>query len=251
MTGAAVGERTASWAERAAVTAVFLANGLGIGAWAASVPAFKGALHLSAGALSFALLAFAAGAVLAMPLTSFVVPRLGTGRATRLAALVFATALLLPSLAGTLPALAAAAFALGAANGALDVSMNAHATGVERRWGAAIMSSFHAAFSAGGLAGAALGAGLAAAGAAWTLEVSAAVAVAIAVLAWTALRDEGAAAAPTGPGLMVPGRAALPLCAAALLCMLCEGAMADWSGVYLRTVAQAAQRMAAGGGPPG
>ncbi len=240
--------RGASWAERAAVTTVFLANGLGIGAWAASIPVFKARLALSDGALSLALLAFAAGAVLAMPLAGLLAPRLGTGRATRLAAPVFAATLLLPPMAASLPALAAAAFVVGAANGALDVAMNAHASGVERRWGAAIMSSFHAAFSAGGLAGAALGAGLAAVGAVWAMRAAAALAAALAAGAWAALRDEGTAApTPAGPGLMLPGRAALPLCAAALLCMLCEGAMADWSAVYLAAVAGASRSQAAAG----
>ena len=124
--------------------------------------------------------------------------------------------------------------------------MNAHASTVERRWGAAIMSSFHAAFSGGGLAGAALGAALAAAAAAWVMGSAAALASALVAVAWTALRDK-AAVMPTGPSLMLPGRASLPLCAAVLLCMLCEGAMADWSVVYFRPVAGALRGQAAAG----
>jgi MFS family permease len=46
---------------------------------------------------------------------------------------------------------------------------------------------------------------------------------------------------------MLPERALLPLCAAALLCMLCEGAMGDWSAVYLATVAGATASRAAFG----
>lgn len=238
----AAGLRAASWAERAAVTAVFLANGLGIGAWAASLPAFKTQMQLSNGALSLALLGFAVGAVLAMPVTGLLAPRLGPARVTQLAALCFAGALLLPPLAGSLSALTLAAFVLGAANGALDVAMNAHASEVERRWGAAIMPSFHAAFSAGGLAGAALGAVLARA----APDTTALLAAALAAFAWPALRDKGTASL-TGTVLMLPGRAVLPLCAAALLCMLCEGAMADWSGVYLATTTGATTGAASAG----
>ena len=247
-TGAASGTAgRASWKERAAATAVFFGNGIGIGAWAASIPVFKAHLALSDGTLSLALLAFAAGAVLAMPLAGLLASRLGTGHATRLATLAFAAVLLLPPLAVSLPTLAVAAFAVGLANGALDVAMNAHASSLERRWRAAIMSSFHAAFSAGGLAGAALGAGLATAGAAWILGAAAALAASLAAGAWAGLRGEGEVPAPAGPGLMLPGRAALPLCAAALLCMLCEGAVADWSAVYLRAVAGAPPGTAAAG----
>lgn len=247
MSRAITSAQAASWAERAATAAVFLANGIGIGAWAASIPLFKARLALSDGALSLVLLAFAAGAVLSMPLAGLLAPRLGTGRATRLALPVFAAALVLPPLTWSLPALAAAAFVAGAANGALDVSMNAHASAVERRWGAAIMSSFHAAFSAGGLAGAGLGIALTAIGAdaAWVMGSAAALAAALAAAGWTALGHGEAAQA--GPSLALPGRAALPLCAVALLCMMCEGAMADWSAVYLATVAQALPATAAAG----
>ena len=80
----------ASRAERAAVTAVFLSSGIGIGTWAASIPTFKAHLSLSNGSLSLVLLAFAAGAVLAMPLAGLLAPKLGLGRVTRLGAGVFA-----------------------------------------------------------------------------------------------------------------------------------------------------------------
>ena len=57
-----------------------------------------------------------------------------------------------------LPALVAATFVFGALNGLMDVAMNAHGTVVERAWGGAIMSSFHAAWSCGGILGAGFGA---------------------------------------------------------------------------------------------
>jgi len=59
--------------------------------------------------------------------------------------------------------------AVGAANGLLDVTMNGYASDVERLWGAAIMSSFHAAWSAGVFIGAASGGALLVFGASWAL----------------------------------------------------------------------------------
>src|SRR5271156_6528395 len=146
-------DRDTSWAERCAVTTVFFGSGLGIGTWAASVPTFKDRFALSDGALSLALLAFAAGAVVAMPLAGLLAPKIGAGRLIRLTALLFAATLLLPPGAWSLPSLVVAVFAMGAGQGSLDVAMNAYASGVEHRWKAPIMSSFHAAWSAGGLAG--------------------------------------------------------------------------------------------------
>jgi hypothetical protein len=45
--------------------------------------------------------------------------------------------------------------------------------------------------------------------------------------------------------LALPVPAVLPLCAIAALFMTCEGAMAEWSGVFLSEVARAPQALAA------
>jgi MFS family permease len=244
MSGGVVSVRSAAWSERTAVVAIFLANGVGVGAWAACIPALKARLALSDGALGFVLFAFAVGAVLLMQLAARLTRRLGPAKATRAAALLFGVALLLPAFAPDFATLVVAAFAMGAANGLLDVTMNGYASGVERRWGAAIMSSFHAAWSAGGLVGAALGGALLAFGAAWTLAGAAAVVVALAALVWTWLEDGEALSSPTAAHVAPPVGALAPLCVAALLCMSCEGAMGDWVGVYLMETAHTPQATA-------
>jgi len=243
MSGGVASLRSAAWSERAAVVAIFFANGVGIGAWAACIPALKARLALSDGALGFVLFSFAVGAVLLMQLAARLTRRLGPAKATRAAALLFGVALPLPAFAPDLATLAVAAFAMGAANGLLDVTMNGYASGVERRWGAAIMSSFHAAWSAGGLVGAALGGALLVFGASWTLGGAAALVVTLAALVWTWLQ-EGDALPLTEPHIAPPVGALLPLCVAALLCMGCEGAMGDWVGVYLMETAHAPQAIA-------
>lgn len=244
MTTAALG--TAS-AQRVAVAAVFFANGLGIGAWAGALPLLKSTLGLGDGALSLVLLGFAAGAVVSMPVTGALAPRWGSGRTTWLAGLAFAAALALPPLAGGLLALMAAAFILGASNGALDVSMNAHASQIEGRWGRPIMSSFHAAFSIGGLTGAALAGFLVAVEPQAVLWMPATIAVVLVAGFAPDLGPGERMIAADGPRFVRPGRAALALCAVALICMLIEGAMADWSAVYLATVGGSPVSVAAAG----
>jgi len=246
MTAAAL-SRTATWRERGAVTAVFLLLGIGAGVWAAAIPLFKAKLALSDGALALALFAHAVGAVIAMLLATALAGRFGTAKATRAAALLFALALLPAAFAGTLAAFAAATFALGATTGLLDVTMNAHASQVEGRWGAAIMSSFHAGFSAGGLAGAALGAALVATGTVGMLGVAAAVSVVLAVWSWPGLTDREIVTQAAPANFVRPIRAALPLCAIAALFFVTEGAMADWSGVYLADVVRVPQNLVAVG----
>jgi fucose permease len=246
MTDAALAPR-ATWSERAATEAIFLVHGVCTGAWAASIPYFKAELSLSNGELSIALFAFAVGAVAAMLAAPPFAHWLGSARAPLVAAFAFAALLLVPLIAKNLPTFTTATFALGAARGLLDVTMNAHATSIERRWGAAIMSSFHAGFSAGGLLGAAVGGALGGAGPAWILGVGASIAVALALAAVRPLQSAPAAAAAIRVRLAFPARAALPICLAAMLSFTCEGAMADWTSVYLRTVAAAPNYLAPAG----
>ena len=109
--------------------------------------------------------------------------------------------------------------------------MNAHASDVERRWGRPIMSSFHAAFSLGGAAGAILGAWLATLSAALGLWGPCLLGFAVIALAAGSLWPGGGRV--EGAHLVLPGRDLLPLAALALLCMMSEGAVGDWSGTYL------------------
>jgi MFS family permease len=225
--------------ERFATLAVFLANGFGIGAWAVEVPRIKAALSLSDTTLGLALFAFALGAIVAMPLAGRLAPRFGSGRATALLGAAFVIALPLPAFAPNFPSLCLVLLLLGSANGALDVSMNGHASTIEAEWQSPIMSSFHAAWSAGGLLGAASGAMLQK----WGVGVvgglmlpGICIGILIFCAAAAALRDIGPRArAPVG-GLALPSAGVMKLAALAFLCMMVEGAVADWSAVFLRSV---------------
>ncbi|MGF6934096.1 MFS family permease [Paraburkholderia sp. UCT70] len=224
--------------ERIATLAVFLANGFGIGAWAVEVPRIKESLALSDTSLGIALFCFALGAIVAMPLAGQLAPRLGSGRATALLGAAFAIALPLPALAPGMLTLCVVLFALGASNGALDVSMNGHASAIETRWRAPIMSSFHAAWSAGGLLGAASGAmlqksGVGVVGGLFAPDLF--IAALIIFAASFALRDIGPRAATASSGFAWPDSSVMKLALLAFMCMLVEGAVADWSAVYLRS----------------
>ncbi|OLL32388.1 MFS transporter [Burkholderia sp. SRS-W-2-2016] len=224
--------------ERIATLGVFLANGFGIGAWAVEVPRIKESLALSDASLGLALFCFALGAIVAMPLAGRLAPRFGSGRATALLGVAFAIALPLPALAPGMVTLCGVLFVLGASNGALDVSMNGHASALEARWHAPIMSSFHAAWSAGGLLGAATGALLQKSGVGVVgglLAPDIFIAVLIMAAAVLALRDIGPRAAAASSGFAWPDSGVMKLAMLAFLCMLVEGAIADWSAVYLRS----------------
>ncbi len=220
---------------RVAVTAIFALNGVIFGSWAARIPAVQDRLDLGEGALGLALGAIAVGALLAMPVSGGLSTRVGSARATRIGIFACCAVVAVVALAPTLAVLVAGTFLLGAANGWLDIAMNAQGTTVERRAGRLVLSSLHAAFSAGGLAGALSGALFAGAGVDVRVHLAlvGAVAAVLAVAATRNLLPGGADAATEGPAFARPSRALLALGVLAFCGLLAEGAAADWSGVYL------------------
>ena len=237
-------------ASRFAVLTVFFVNGLAIGTWVVRIPAIKEKLGLGEGLLGVALLGAAAGALVAMPIVGALVSRFGSRRIVGAAALLISASLLLPALAPSLLLLVPAVVILGAANGGLDVAMNAQAVAVESGYGRPIMSSFHAAWSFGGLAGAALGGVIASQGVV-PLSHFAAVAVPAAVAfaaAYGALLPSGADASVEGtPAFARPTRALLGLGLISFCILLGEGAMGDWSAVYLDDTLRTGPGFAAAG----
>jgi fucose permease len=220
---------------RLATATLFFANGCGLGSWVPHIPGVKLWHGLSDAALGLALLAIAGGAVAALPIAGALAARYGSRPISRAAAILFCTVLPLPLLAPDFPLLFAAFVLLGVGIGALDVAMNAHAVLVEERYGRPIMSSFHGLFSLGGLVGAALAGGAMEVGVPPVehLAMSAAMLGAAVLAAWPALLPTMPAPAG-GPLFVLPrGRLAV-LGAVALVAFMAEGAMGDWSAIYIR-----------------
>ncbi len=243
------GRRMASWSERGATATIFLTLGILVGAWAAALPGLKIKLDLSTWGLSVALFSVSIGSVLSSVSAGFILPRFGTGRSTGYAALALVVVFALTPFAASLLQFVAAGFAVGLAIGLLDVAVNGHAGDIEHRWGGPIMSSFHGAFSVGGLVGSALGGLIAWTGAGvetqiWVPVVLAAVCD-IAVL--PSLGSGQAAQVSGGGGPAWPSRTMVGLCVVVLFCFIIEGAMADWSAVYLSSVTGSSLALAAAG----
>jgi MFS family permease len=233
---------------RAAASALFFGNGFGIGTWAAQLPRFKVALGLSDGQLSLGLLAFSLGAVALMPVIGWAVAVVGSRTMTLIAAFSFAAALLLPGFAPSLGFFVVASLVAGACNGTMDIAMNTNATVVEKAWGSAIMSSFHAFFSLGGLAGAAVSGLLISldVGIAPTLLLSCSGMGLLFLLAafWTMGEKD---MTTEGHGFAWPRGAVILLAVLAMFCFIVEGAIVDWSAIYLQTVAGASLEAAVTG----
>ena len=140
----------------------------------------------------------------------------------------------LPLLATSPYMLAAILFVFGASTGAMDVSMNAHGVAIQERLGRPVMSSFHGGWSVGGFIAAGLVVLAAAAGLDPRIE-SVIVGAALLLLSLFITRRLGASSTHTdGHGLAVPTRPVILIGGLCFLVMLAEGAIGDWSGIYLR-----------------
>ncbi len=239
---------------RVAVTAVFLLNGIGFGAWAARIPAVQDRLDLSEGTLAVVLAALAAGALTGMPLAGRAIVRFGSRGVTRaaLAANLLGVAFIASS--PSFAVLVVVAFLLGAANGSVDVAMNAHGLLVERRAGKPILSSMHAAWSIGGLIGAGTAAVAAAASLDARVHLLAVGLTSLAIGLWFGARllPGGDDAHPPDAPEAQPGRLPastrrrLTILGAVAFCgLLAEGAAADWSAVYVNDSLGASEATAA------
>lgn len=221
---------------RWAAAAIFLLYGVLLGTWTSRIPAVKAHLQLSDSRLSWALLAFAAGAIAGMQAGGRVVDRLGAGRVLLPAVVLDAVALVLPGGAPDLALLVLALFAFGAVHGVLNVAMNVNAVEVQAALGRPIISSCHAVYSIGGFCGAAIGGLFAYAGrgAVATFLGASALVLLLAVLVAPSTRGFEAPRPDRDQVDVTPVTGVLFLGVLAFCCLVGEGAAADWSAVYLR-----------------
>jgi MFS family permease len=220
---------------RAAVSVLFFLNGAIFTSFFARLPQVKADLGLSDGELGGALLCATGGLVIAQPVAGALAVRFGSRPVCMVGALGYAAGVALAAAVDSLLALALALGLAGIANGALDVAMNVQGVTVERRYPKPILAGLHAAFSFGALAGSGSSGLVAELGAAREphLAAVAALCAAATLLAYRDLLPAAADATPVGPRLARPSRALAGLAAIAFCVLLAEGAVADWSAVYL------------------
>jgi len=224
-----------------AIAFVFFANGFVVASWLPHIPEVKERLALRDLELGMALFAMAVGSIMALPFAGWFVGRLGSHGATRAAGLTLCLLLPAPVLAPSLTMLILALLLFGAANGVLDVVMNAQGVLVEDRYPRPIFSSLHGLYSTGGLAAASIAAlaiwgGVPAA--AHGLGLTAIIAPLLLAASRALVRGEVASADRVSV-LAWPAPGLIGLGALAFLALMAEGAMGDWTAVFLRETAGA------------
>jgi MFS family permease len=230
---------------RTAVTTVFFLNGVVFTSWYARLPAIQEDIGLGPGALGVALLGAPAGLLAAQPVVGALMARRGS-RAAVAASPLYMPAVILPALAFDAVSLLVAVTIVGSINGTLDIAMNAQGLAVERSGTRRIFSSLHASFSFGALGGAGLAGAAAALGVAPLPHlVGVAVVGGVAAVAVAPhLLGDRAAAHPRARRLARPSGRLAALGVIAFCAVLAEGAVFDWSGIYLSAEAGATAGLA-------
>jgi predicted MFS family arabinose efflux permease len=222
--------------EQISTRIVFFIAGFGMAAWAPLVPFAKARVAMDDGVLGLLLLSLGIGSILAMPLAGALAARLGCRRVIIVSALLMCFTLLLLASASNVPLLIAALLFFGASLGAIDVSMNIQAIIIERERGRPMMSGFHGLFSLGGIVGAAGVTALLGAGASpltAILVVVIGIAVALATATPHLIRYDGGS---NGTVYAVPRGVVGSIGALCFILFLTEGAVLDWSAVFLTSV---------------
>lgn len=228
-----INETVPGRSEQRATRMVFFMAGFATAAWAALVPFAKYNTGVSDGTLGLLLLSLGGGALVAMPLTGMLTALFGCRRVMVVSVLIFSA--ILPLLAVTSDArlLALALLLFGIGVGTTDCAMNVQAIIVEKASPRPLMSGFHGFYSVGGIAGAGAMSGMMSLG----LSASAAsLATTIIVLLLLTLCVRGFltyANPQEGPAFAVPHGIVLLLGAVCFIVFLAEGAVLDWSAVYL------------------
>lgn len=223
---------------RWAVAVFFFVNGGTVGAWVPHVPDRARVLGLNPAQLGGVLLAGGLGAVIAMPLAGALTGRFGSRAVITGASLLFPPALVAAVLSPSPLLMTLSLLVFGMAGAAMDVAMNSHGVLVEERLGRHTISLFHALYSLGGVAGSAItSAALSRSVTPRSIVITIAAALLLTVFAAYRflLPHAEEPAHPRVHALRPHGRLLL-LGLLAFSTMVSEGAVADWSGLFLRVV---------------
>ncbi|MBW3503486.1 MFS transporter [Pseudomonas sp. NKUCC02_KPG] len=221
--------------EQMSTRIAFFIAGFGLAAWAPLVPYAKARAGLDEATLGLLLLCLGAGSILAMPIAGILATRFGCRRVLIGGTLLICLALPLLATASSLALLIATLFVFGAGLGAVDSTVNLQAVIVERASGRNMMSGFHGLFSVGGIAGAAGVSALLALGLSPLWAIVVVIVLILAALLKAAPHLLAYGSESTGPAFAVPHGVVLFIGLLCFTVFLAEGAMLDWSAVFLTT----------------
>ncbi|WP_312668931.1 MFS transporter [Stutzerimonas nitrititolerans] len=211
----------------------FFIAGFGLAVWAPLVPYVRERIAMSDALFGMLLLCIGIGSLTWMPLSGLLIARQGIRPVILGCVATLVLALLGMALTESIWLLGIALFCFGGSLGVLDVVLNVQSLLVERELGRRMMSNFHGMFSLGSICGALVLTGL------LTLGLSPAsgtlLMIALIVIAnFLVMGGYLARKAPAGGVAFVrPSGLVLLVGALCFVVYLAEGAVLDWSALYL------------------
>lgn len=227
-----IGEREAH-----AVRAFFFVGGFGSASWAPLVPLLRERLMIGDDVLGLLLLCIGIGSLVSMPFSGALAERFGCRRVLIMSAVLYAVSLVSVCLVDSLWLAVPVILAFGALMGCVDVVINVAAVIVEQGIGRRIMSGMHGFWSLGGFAGAGLygvWVGLVGLTAFQSTAIAAGGMLVLVAVCGRFLIPYGGGGG--GALIAIPRGIVVFIGVAAFIAFLSEGAVMDWSGVYLTSV---------------
>ena len=253
-----------------AIAALFCSLGFQYATWASRLPAIKSHLGLTAAEVGLLLMATGVGAAASFPLVAALMRKVGSRRLSLASALCLTLLLFAMAAAPNYPVALVVMCCDGVLVACLNVAMNAQGAELEARYERNAMARLHATFSGGSLGAALLASGMN------TLTSTVAVHFAVAAVllllllasARSGLLGDDQAAAPSTTGAdgrdtagdgaqegtakggrsrgrwTFPARMTLWMGLAMAFGTVTEGAMNDWSALYMKDVAKASAELA-------
>ncbi|WP_339715649.1 MFS transporter [uncultured Kriegella sp.] len=223
---------------------VFASLNIWFGTWAIYIPIVKERLEIDKSQLGIAIFFLSLGVFTVFPIAAKIINKMGVGRATWYGVILSSFAALLPLMAPSYYTLMAALFILGAANGFTDISMNTLVTELEKEDKQNFMSAAHGFFSLGGvLAG--LGSFMIVFLGSPILHMGIVVALVLVVNLILRKNYIHIVAAPVEkePFSLKLFKPLLIIGVVSFVAMGGEGAIVDWSGLYLKEISMAPEAL--------
>jgi len=210
------------------------------GTWAIYIPTVKEDLGIDKATLGIALFFLSLGVFTVFPVASKIINKIGVGKATWFGVLLLCISALFPLMASSFLTLAIALFFFGTTNGFLDISMNTLVTEIEKEDRQNFMSASHGFFSLGGVI-AGLGSFLILVFQNRVLHMVMAVTLVIVVSFIFHKQYKNIIAAPIekAPFSFKNFKPLILLGLVSFVVMGSEGAIVDWSGLFLKEISLA------------
>lgn len=206
--------------------------------WVTYIPFIADKLNITEGKIGGALFFTSLGSLSMLPVSNRLVDRIGVGRQVFIGFLMYSTAIFGMFLAPTYAVLCAALYGFGISSSVFAISLNSLTATIEKRAGRNIMTGSHGFWSMGGFIGSSTGSFIAGLLKMPILHISILITILLGLQLWLKKEYFNIRSDPyvKEKHTRFPIKPLLAIASVSLIVMVSEGAIADWSALYLKKV---------------